>query len=528
MPEPIDRSANYGNALGDGSLRPNGQQRPLNAPLEEKNLPSTRSPASEKQMPPLQVVRDCVAGHEVVNAKGTEYLPKAPAESQSNYNVRLKRAVFYGVTGHTVAGLTGLVFSKDPKLSDDVPAPIKEHWENIDLAGTHGDVFAREIFADAQAAGHAAILVEFPKTGGAQRPNEENKALAGDDVIRPYWILIRKEDIMSWRTKNVRGRTVLTQLVIRECNYVSDGDFGEKLQTQYRVFVRDDTGSRVRILWKLLEVTADRVVTEVEKGECSNQVEIPVAEIPTSGKESIFVSRPPLFDLSQLNLSHYRTSSDYDTSIHKTCVPIFATIGLQEVVDGLGQLKEVEISADRGLDLPPNGDAKYVSHDGAALGSVRQKLEDDKSDMAALGLSMLQSSKRAAETAEAKRIDKATESSKLAVSARGLQDGLERALGFHAKYLKLPSGGSVEINRDFENVIMGAEVMMAYAALVQAGFPKALVMEMLRRGGRIPEDADVDALAMEWDARLAAAEEAERAEAEDNARILLEENKKVA
>ncbi|MCH7876208.1 MAG: DUF4055 domain-containing protein [Gemmatimonadetes bacterium] len=220
--------------------------------------------------------------------------------------------------------------------------------------------------------------------------------------------------------------------------------------------------------WQLLEVTPRRVVSEVARGLYRNQTEIPLAEIVTSGRKSIFDSTPPLLDLALLNIAHYQAWSDQATSIHMTNVPILFMAGFGKD-DG-----PVVIGANAAV-TSENPDAKlaYISHDGRALDSSRQALEDIKSDMGTLGIAMLAPQKRAAETAEAKRLDKATSDSKLGTAARGLQDGLERALGFHARYLKLEDGGSIEINRDFEGLLLDAPVMTAYAKLAEAGFPRS-------------------------------------------------------
>jgi hypothetical protein len=88
--------------------------------------------------------------------------------------------------------------------------------------------------------------------------------------------------------------------------------------------------------------------------------------------------------------------------------------------------------------------------------------------MAALGLSMLQNETRAAETAEAKRMDKSEQDSALAVAARGLQDCLERALQFHAQYMGL-TDGTIEVNQEFEHLTLDSTQITAYSQLHQAG-----------------------------------------------------------
>lgn len=489
----------YGNEPGRGPLRVGGKP---GTPDSEKHKPSTRSPRSARQQQNLRLVRDLWAGTDALRDRAQTYLPQAPGEKYQHYNQRLARSVFYNGFRRSAEGLTGLVFRRDPVLGEDMPAEIQAHWENIDNAGTHGDVFCREIFQDDLVAGHAAILVDFPDTGG-----EQDAAAEMSGEVRPYWVWIRKEDIISWRTTVVSGRTVLAQVVLRETTEEPDGDFGSKEATRYRVLFLDEKGQPS---WRLLEETDDGGITEHSKGVFGNQEEIPLAEVISSGRRSLFDSDPPLKDLAYLNVAHYQMWSDYNWSIHKTCVPFIFGAGIPEATDPqTGKPVPFSVGANTAIiSSEPNAKLSYVSHSGEALGEVKAALDDLKNDMGSLGLAMLAPQKRSAETAEAKRLDKATSDSALAVAARGLQDGLERALGFHARYMKLPSGGSIEINRDFEGLLMEAPVMQAFGTLVQAGFPPMPVLQALQAGGRIGADEDLEALEMEWLAGVAAAEQA--------------------
>jgi predicted phage terminase large subunit-like protein len=288
------------------------------------------------------------------------------------------------LTGHTIEGLVGQVFRRDPVLSDDVPPLIVEHAENIDNSGTHLDIFARGLLSDALTSGHAGILVEFPKTGGTQNAAQEKAE------IRPYWVPIAKDNIVSWRTTVENGRLVLTQLVLKECQTVPDGEFGEKEQERFRVFYRrrQDVNAPAVVGFKLLEITKNKAVVVVDEGMYPTQDEIPVAEVQTSGRKALFESDPPLYDLACVNITHYQTLSDYLNSLHLTCVPILTLLGFDEPADG--ETKKVVVGPSTFI-RTSNAQAKveYVSHDGASLGSVKQALDDLKSDMGTLGLAML-------------------------------------------------------------------------------------------------------------------------------------------
>jgi hypothetical protein len=47
-----------------------------------------------------------------------------------------------------------MVFRENPQIGDDVPPDMKAHLEDIDLKGTHFDVFAKGIFGDATCANY--------------------------------------------------------------------------------------------------------------------------------------------------------------------------------------------------------------------------------------------------------------------------------------------------------------------------------------------------------------------------------------
>lgn len=487
---------NVGNPPGSGGpLRAGGEPMPAGGPMRDSDLPSTLGLMAKKQVPALTLVRDLWCGNEKLHEDGETYLPRYAAEDAANYRVRLARATLFNSFRHTVNGLVGFVFRVPPKLGDDVPLAIAGSeepdveglWENIDNAGTHGDVFARDIMADAMVTGHAAILVEYPNTGGTQDYAAE---LLGE--VRPYWVPIKKENILSWRTVVERGKTVLTQLVLKECLCVPDGAFGDKMQTMYRVLYRENGVVGFRLLW----ITSTKAVVIVEEGTYPTQDEIPVAEVVTSGRCSMFESEPPLLDLAYLNLAHYRQWSDYDTSLRMTCMPLLFLAGFPTTDE---QGNRIVIGANHSLNAPdPNAKAGYVTHSGQSLAECKASLDELQNQMGMLGLAALASQKRSAETATAKEIDKGASDSALAVAARGTEDGLERALYFTARYLGEEDGGSIEINSNFQDMTMDAQTMAAWGTLATAlSLPAHVVIEALIEGGRLPEDTDIAALEQE-------------------------------
>src|SRR6185295_18604137 len=124
------------------------------------NNPDYVCSACSRQLLDLKIVRDCYAGTRAIRDAGQDYLPQEPAEKLKPYRNRLSRAVFWNAYRRAILGYVGMVFRKNPELND-VPAEIVAEFENVDLQGTHFDVFAKQVFTSALNDGHTYILVEM-------------------------------------------------------------------------------------------------------------------------------------------------------------------------------------------------------------------------------------------------------------------------------------------------------------------------------------------------------------------------------
>src|SRR5262245_57801088 len=193
--------------------------------------------------PAWEIMSDTVAGTLRMREKRELYLPKEPGEKPEHYAYRLERATFFNAVDRTLNGLTGMVFRNEPKLGENVPEIIKGReaageqaategqWENIDNAGTHGAVFWKEVFSDAMRDGHAAVFVDMPPAMPAGSTAADEQA-AGR---RPYCVAYSADQIINWRTEVVNGKRRFALVVLKECSYETDGEYGEEKVTRYRV-----------------------------------------------------------------------------------------------------------------------------------------------------------------------------------------------------------------------------------------------------------------------------------------------------
>ena len=436
----------------------------------------------------LTIVRDIEAGYSQVKKQTIKYLPKWPKETPENYAIRLNRPAFFNAYARTTGGLTGMVFRRNPVLDKDVPDKIKDHWENIDNAGTHGDVFAKRVFHDTIVAGHAGILVDFPTATADTK--EDEKALG----LRPAWRHIAKENMISWRTETVNGKLVLTQLVLNEPTVIPDGAYGEKEVERYRVFRLGNVAGekeppRQGVRWDLFGAESKQEPKHLGGGEMVGVSEIPF--VPIYANETGFLkSKPPLIDLAWLVIAHYQTNSDMLNAAHiaNTPVPVFIGVEVEE---------KITLGTHTAITIPnPEGSAAWMETEGKAINTTKGILADMRTEMSVLGLGILERRPMTAETATAKRIDRSEKDSQLSAAARSLEDGIERAMGFHAQFMGIADengdGGSIQLNRDYQELSLTPDQIRVYSDVVkEKQLSPETLWAILVEGNALPSNFNV-------------------------------------
>jgi hypothetical protein len=414
----------------------------------EIDNPATMSPTVQSWQSNLALVRALYGGFQALYAGRTQFLPQHPKEDKQDYEIRSRRPTFYNAFARTVRGLAGMVCNTPP-TPEGVPKEILALYEDdIDNEGTDGPSFVRRVFQDGLVPGLVGIFVNQQGLVG-ENLTRADELTAG---IRPYWELVRMDDIRSFRTTTEAGRVLLEQLVFCEKRQVPVGQFGVKEVERIRVYQRlprreaGDTDSLPPTVREILyEKDGRGKYVIVSERDLPSVEEIPLAVIYTGDRLAFLDAQPPLLDLAHVNLLHYQTQSDMHHAVHISNVPFLFGIGIKE--------GDLEIGPNRAV-LVEDGDERttmrWVEHTGAQLGSTRAILSDLEEQMAHLGLGMLQRKSRAAETAEKASLDKKDQDSVLAGIVTELEDGLERALFYTSQYLGLATWGRFAFTRDFE------------------------------------------------------------------------------
>lgn len=440
-------------------------------------------------------IRDCLAGADAVKAKTTEYLPHPEPEIDRDdtrkkgpgwkrYFDYLTRAVFYNVTERTQAGLVGQVFLRDPLV--EVPAVLKVVVDDATGSGVPMQQLAQEGCGFAVGYGRLGLFVDYPATNvandqdpNAVRPASRAEIEAGD--IRPTFAVVAPWDCINYRVMRRGAKIILRLVVFREDRITEDDGFEQKVKDQYRVLRLDETGHYVNeVYYNKIGVTPDEQYFPTDASG-TRLDEIPFTFIGSINNDPA-PDKPPLLDMVELNLAHYRNSADYEESVFITGQPTPVLAGLTEewVEKVLGG--KVRLGARGAIPLPAGGSAELLQAEPNTL--AKEAMDQKEAQMLALGAKLVEGS-QVQRTATEADIDNISETSVLSSVAKNVGSGFQWALKWAAVFVGAPVESiAYELNTEFDLVNMSPEERKALLLEWQGGAISFTEMrDNLRRAG---------------------------------------------
>lgn len=425
----------------------------------------------------------------IILTRAARYLPQPNAEDKSaanleRYRAYVTRAVFYGVTGRTLEGMAGQIFLRDPVVN--IPAELDLLKIDADGGGLTLDQTAYRLVRHCVAYGRSGVLIDYP-SGTA--PATKKDIAEGD--IRPTFTTYNPWDIINWRIETKGGKRRLTLLVLRESRE-EEGYDGFQLNSyeQYRVLKIDsDTGNHVVELYRKgdVEWAVEETFNPTDaKGK-------PLTEIPFhfvgSEDNTEVPNKPPLYDLSALNIAHYRNSADYEEACFIVGQPTPVLTGISQDWYENVLLKTVTLGARAAIPLPVGANATLLQ--AAANSMPIEAMNHKEEQMVSLGAKLVKLQKTA-KTATQQIIETTSESSTLANIAKNVSEAMEWGLKIAAQFV----GASVDaieytLNKDFDLTSMTADDQNAVIKQWQSaaiGFSE--MRTVLRRAGTASMDDD--------------------------------------
>lgn len=432
------------------------------------------------KLPQWQKVADCVEGEECIKKAGATYLPvpetsKDNATNYARYNKYLLRAVFFPVTGRTLDGLIGQVFSKE--IATDVPDNLEPLLEDIDGAGTSLEQQSKQALESVLSFGRAGLLSDFPEI-------PEDAVVTKADIeagrYRPRVILYQPQQVINWREETIGGESRLSLLVLKEEAVIDDDGFEFETEDRWRVIRLagggEERGAYVQLWKKQSEKQGPEskgFVPVDEEAPMKGPDGKPLDRIPFTfigaTNNDVTVDESPLYPLACLNVAHYRNSADYEQSLFLVGQPTPVFAGLTDDWAKKYIHGKVTLGSSNAVALPTGStfDLLQVAPNTMPMEGMTHK-EDQ---MKAIGAKLIEPGgvERTATEAE---IEEASEASILSSAAKNVSAAYEVALVNCSLFLQDPADledVSVALNSEFQVVGLGAQERQEVMAAWQGG-----------------------------------------------------------
>lgn len=442
----------------------------------------------DKYLDKWQRSRAAAGGQDAVHAGDEKYLPKLKDQSDADYKAYKTRATFFNATWRTISGLTGMLFRKPPKI--EAPAVSGKLMNTVTEDGQPIGIFVREVVEECLKVGRIGVLVDYPNVAASDLTQADAAALN----LRPTMATYQAETIINWRQSVIANQRMLTMVVLTEEHEEPTDEFECKKEQRYRVLdlVQGESSMVYRVrLFKCDEKTKQDIQIGDDMFPMMNGATIPYIPFFFLSADDTCVEPddPPLIDLVDLNLSHYRTTADYEHGCHFTGLPTGYITGHQKQ-----EGEKIYLGSQTMLVFPdPNAKVGFLEFTGQGLSSLKENLDRKEKQMAVLGARMLEQQQRAVESAEAAGIHRAGENSMLADIAQAISLGMTAALQAFSDWAGGNGPVAFELNRDFFPRPMDPMELSALVSSWQQGaISKQTLFENLQAGQIIAEGVDFE------------------------------------
>lgn len=428
------------------------------------------SPQIAEAIAASKVCRTTFEGIEEMRGAGEAYLPRNPRETPDAYKVRLARTDFFPALQHAVFAYIGKPLGS-PIVVTGAPAIVEAGLSNIDLAGNDLDSWARCSLTCGLVDGMTFAVADYPVVMAGSTLAQERAIGA-----RPYLVHVPLENVIEARFAMINGAKKLVHFRYKECHVAPAGRWGSAEVERIRVL---EPGT-VEV-WEA-HTGADGKVTYVLLPELSGPVSIP--EVPVAKFSAMAEDEPPLVELANLNVRWWQTKSEQNHTLHTGRVQVLTAdedrrpdttapieIGVDGIIVGFVNLRYLEIT-------------------GAALEQGWRDIADTEDRMRRVAGQALDAKVKTA--TEAGQDSKDNES-QLRAWASNYKSFLDECLRLMALWIGEKDGGTAQLDMEWDEVAVGADVIAALANARTAGLISAeTYLWNMQRADILPPDVTIE------------------------------------
>ncbi len=411
-----------------------------------------RTPDIESMVPYWNEISAILDGKTAIQQAGTEFLPKFPDETETDYQFRLKSAKFTNVYRDVVEGLASKPFQDEVTLiqgegTKAIPQFARDFIENVDGFGNNLTSFAALTFFNGINFAIDWIFVDYPSVN---TPDTLTVKDAKKLNLRPYWRHVLGKNVCEVRTAMRGAEEIITYFRYIEPAFGTD-------PLHVREFELVDNVVKWRLYRKeVQENSSEPEYVVVKEGQLSVNF-IPMVPFVTGRRDGgSFKFYPPMQDTADLQITLYQNESALEYIKTLACYPMLATDGIKPKTDGKGNPEKIGVGPGRvlygvAMSNGAGGTWKYVEPNANSLEFLKKDIDKTKTDLRELGRQPL--------TAMSSQLTTVTTSiaagkAKSAVTAwaYALKDALENALKMTCQWQHISYEPEVNVYTGFDNV----------------------------------------------------------------------------
>ena len=447
-----------------------------------------------------KLVRDCVAGSDAIktsrrtdstdqggiyNSMGSAYLPVPnPADdSQENadrYAAYRARATFINFTGYTKEGLMGMVSRKPTEI---VLHPSIDYAElNANGSGLSLQGLGQAVISNVLEVGQDGLLVDFPSSEGGSKSQTSGLVAS----IKRY----PAESIINWQHKIINSVLVTTKVCLaEEVEKIGADGFTVDDFTYTRVLLLNDDGDYIQRLYDehdelLVDENGDSDIY-IKKSDGTNWKEILFVPVGAENND-LTPDKPPLYDVAEINIGHYRNSADFEESSFLVGQPTPVFSGLTESWVGSMMKGGIQIGSRSGVLLPENASASLLQANPNQMPSAGMDRKEEQ--LVKIGAKII-SDRGGVETAEASKIKFAGQNSKLGLIIINTELAFQKCFTWMMGFQGSDGDNIFNINKQFYEATVNPQLLVAQMQLLDRKvIAKSDVRSALRKGGLINHD----------------------------------------
>jgi len=396
-----------------------------------------------------QMVRDTIAGESTVKSRKTRYLPMPAAmtidssrtpinladsdfgfptgqnqlnqqlilrqfnpnyHSNAAYQAYITRAQFPELPAFILRGLLGLTSNEAPTVQ--LPSSMEYLKQSATTTGLSLNEYYMHALSETLSTGRMASILEI---------DESTNQL----VMAPF----HAESIINWKTErqNNSAKKQPTMVILSEFMDTNPNKINSELEIVYKILtLKDDIYYIKEVSQK--EIEKDKTISSLEGKTINPQYQgTPFKKIPIQMfgpvTNSFQIQNSPLAAVASTALQIYMKYADLSNSEFMSCSPTLVITGVDD------EFSPKAVGSTVALILP-NEQAKayYTKTDTSALSHVLRHITDLYEQAVYAGAQLLDSSKKAAESAETTRLKQAASGATLSSVVRNVTNGVQAQL----------------------------------------------------------------------------------------------------